>query len=57
MISKIRQLEAVSRKLEPLANDRLHWNSSVQNYEDNFLDDFNQHTTYVVSESMGKEIY
>ncbi len=57
MLSKIRQLEAVSRKLEPLAKDRLHWNTSVQNYADNFLDDFNQHTTYVVSESMGKEIY
>ena len=57
MISKIRQLEAVSRKLEPLAKDRLHWNISVQNYADNFLDDFNQQTTYVVSESMGKEIY
>ena len=57
MLSKIRKLEAVSRKLEPLAKDRLHWNTSVQNYADNFLDDFNQHTTYVVSESMGKEIY
>ena len=57
MLSKIRQLESVSRKLEPLVKDRLHWNTSVQNYADNFLDDFNQHTTYVVSESMGKEIY
>ena len=57
MISKIRKLEEVSRKLEPLAKDRSHWNTTVQNYADNFLDDFNQHTTYVVSESMGKEIY
>ncbi len=43
--------------MEPLAKDRSHLNTSVQNYADNFLDDFNQHTIYVVSEGMRKEIY
>ena len=57
MIKKIKALEEISQKLEPIGSQRSHWNSTVQNYADNFLDDFNQHTTYVVSETMGKEIY
>ncbi len=57
MVNRIKALEVISQKLEPLGSQRSHWNSTVQNYADNFLDDFNQHTTYVVSETMGKEIY
>ncbi len=57
MIKRIKILEEISQKLEPIGSQRSHWNSTVQNYADNFLDDFNQDTTYVVSETMGKEIY
>jgi len=56
MLSEIKKLEVVSRKLEPLAVNRAHWNKVVQAYADNFLDDFNQHTTFVVSEDLGKRI-
>ncbi|NND79040.1 MAG: aminotransferase class V-fold PLP-dependent enzyme [Maribacter sp.] len=57
MIQKIKALEPISRKLEPMGSQRSYWNAAVQDYADNFLDNFNQHTTYVVSETMGKEIY
>ncbi len=56
MLREIKKLEAVSRKLEPIAANREHWNKTVQAYADNFLDDFNQHTTFVVSEDLGKNI-
>ena len=56
MISEITKLEAVSRKLEPLPVNRAYWNKAVQAYADNFLDDFNQHTTFVVSKDLGKNI-
>lgn len=50
------ELEDISRKLEPVNNKRAHWNTSVQKYADNFLDEFNQNNTFVVSENMGKGI-
>jgi aromatic-L-amino-acid/L-tryptophan decarboxylase len=56
MLDKIRELEEVSRKLEPLSGNRDHWNRAVQRYADTFLDDFNTHTTFVMSEDMGKGI-
>jgi len=56
MLSEIKKLEAVSRKLEPQAGNRAYWNKAVQAYADNFLDGFNQHTTFVVSEDLGKNI-
>ena len=57
MLDRIKQLQQISKQLEPLAEERTKWNKAVQNYADNFLDDFNQKTTYVVSEDMGKAIY
>lgn len=56
MLSKLKKLEDISSKLEPIIKDRAHWNKAVQMYADNFLDDFNQHTTFVVSEDLGKKI-
>ena len=47
MLSKIKKLEAVSRKLEPTDTNRSQWNKAVQEYADDFLDNFNQHTTFV----------
>jgi len=57
MIDRIKALEGISQKLEPISSQRSHWNSTIQDYADSFLDEFNQHNTYVVSENMGKEIY
>jgi len=56
MLNKIQELEEISQKLEPLAVNRAHWNNAVQTYTDNFLDDFNRHTTFVVSKDLGKNI-
>ena len=57
MIDKIKKLQQVSEILEPSTKQRTAWNNAVQEYADYFLDDFNQQTTYVVSEEMGKGIY
>ena len=56
MLKKIRALEAISKKLDPHSQDRTHWNMAVQGYVDNFLDDFNQHTTFQPSKNMGKDL-
>lgn len=57
MLDRLKQLEQISRKLEPLALERNHWNKAVQQYADKFLDDFNRTTTFVISEEMGRGIY
>ncbi|MBT8185857.1 MAG: amino acid decarboxylase, partial [Eudoraea sp.] len=57
MLDRLKQLEQISRKLEPLPSERNHWNNAVQKYADNFLDNFNPSTTFVVSEEMGRAIY
>lgn len=56
MLSKLKELEVIFAKLEPIIEDRDHWNKAVQSYADDFLDDFNQHTTFVVTEDLGKKI-
>lgn len=56
MLDKIKQLQKISEKLEPLAEERMQWNKAVQKYADNFLDDFNQKNTFVVSEELGMAI-
>ncbi len=56
MLEKIKALEAISSQLEPSTEQRKQWNAAVQNYADQFLDDFNTHTSYVVSKDMGKPI-
>ena len=57
MLNKIKHLEQIAEKLEPLATERSNWNKAVQKYADNFLDDFNQKNTFVVSKEMGSAIY
>lgn len=57
MIDRIKQLEQISRKLEPLPSQRSQWNKAVQEYADKFLDEFNPNTTFVISEEMGRAIY
>ena len=56
MLDKLKKLERLSERLEPLASERDHWNKAVQEYADRFLDDFNRNTTFVVSEEMGSAI-
>ncbi|MEX0290806.1 MAG: aspartate aminotransferase family protein [Flavobacteriaceae bacterium] len=56
MLDKIAELEQLSRKLEPLALERDHWNKAAQGYADQFLDDFNPKHTFVISEDMGRDI-
>lgn len=57
MIKEIKRLARTAQTLEPSRNQRAHWNQAVQDHASNFLDDFNTHTTYQVSETMGKELY
>ena len=56
MLNEIKKLEEISCKLEPVGDNRAHWNNTVQAYADDFLDNFNQNNTYVMSEDMGKGI-
>lgn len=56
MTEEIKVLEQQARQLEPLTEQRQHWNQSVQAHADHFLDQFNPNHTYVVSEDMGETI-
>ncbi len=56
MLETIQQLEAIAKRLEPLPENRAEWNKEVQKYADNFLDNFNKHTTFVVSKDLGKPL-
>lgn len=56
MLKKLKELELISSKLEPIIEDRDHWNKAVQSYADDFLDNFNQNNAFVVSEDLGKKI-
>jgi glutamate/tyrosine decarboxylase-like PLP-dependent enzyme len=56
MLEEIKALEAKANKLEPLPSQRKEWNKAVQEYADTFLDEFNPNTTFVVNDSLGKEI-
>ncbi len=57
MLERLRELEELSRKLEPSPGERSLWNKSVERYADRFLDEFNQDHTFVQSEEMGSKIY
>ncbi|MCB0638985.1 MAG: amino acid decarboxylase, partial [Lewinella sp.] len=56
MLNKIRKLAAISRQLEPDPAQRTNWQQALHAHTANFLDDFNQHTTFVVSEDLGAGI-
>jgi glutamate/tyrosine decarboxylase-like PLP-dependent enzyme len=57
MIDKIKKLQRQSEKLEPSTSERAAWNKAVQEYADDFLDNFNPGTTFVVSEELGRGIF
>jgi len=57
MIQDIQALESIAQRLEPTTTLRTDWNHAVQAHADQFLDHFNQKTTYQVSETMGAGLY
>lgn len=57
MINEIKVLEKTAQTLEPTRTIRTDWNAAVKAHADEFLDNFNTHTTYQVSKSMGAELY
>ena len=57
MIKKIKELEKLSRLLDPGANQRKSWNSEVLNYSDTFINKLETSKAFFSSEKNGKDIY
>ena len=57
MISKIKELEKISRLLDPGTNQRNKWNSEVLNYSDAFINKLETSKAFLSSEENGKGIY
>ena len=53
MLDKIKQLEAISRKLEPSASQRADMQKHVLGYTENFLDHIYELPAYVMTETKG----
>lgn len=56
-IQRIKALEAISRKLEPNAAERLENGTKVMEYAEGFLNNVNDLKAYVTNEDMGKGLY
>jgi len=56
MKDQITALETLSKTLEPLSSERAHWNQSVIQHTDKFLDEFNPEHTFVEDETLGSGI-
>jgi len=57
MIDKIRELEKLSRLLEPKTSQRKKWNSEVLDYSNTFINNLDTSKAFIKSEENGKEIY
>ena len=57
MIDKIKELEKLSRLLDPQQNQRDNWNNEVLNYSNNLINNVDSAKAYNFSEENGKEIY
>ncbi|WP_418604382.1 pyridoxal phosphate-dependent decarboxylase family protein [Hwangdonia sp.] len=57
MIDKIRELEKLSRLLDPKASQRAKWNSEVLDYANTFLNNLDTSKAFIQSEENGKAIY
>jgi hypothetical protein len=57
MINKIRELEKLSRLLEPKASDRKKWNSEVINYSNTFINNLDVSKAFIKSKENSKDIY
>ena len=57
MIEKIKELEKISRLLDPKQNQRAEWNTAVLNYADTFIEALDTARAYRPSDTNGKDIY
>lgn len=57
MINKIKELEKISRLLDPPQSQRDEWNSMVLNYSNTFINKLDTAKAYYHSEENGKDIY
>lgn len=57
MINKIRELEKVSKLLDPDMSQRDKWNSEVLNYSNAFINKLDTSKAFFSSEENGKDIY
>lgn len=57
MREKIKNLEKVSRLLDPNIQTRAEWNSEVLKYADDFINDLDKAKAYQISETNGQGIY
>ncbi|MET7029919.1 pyridoxal phosphate-dependent decarboxylase family protein [Sediminicola luteus] len=57
MMNKIKELEKLSRLLDPKASQREKWNSEVLGYSNTFINNLETSKAYIKSEENGKEIY
>jgi len=56
MIEKIKELEKISRQLEPASEQRTQWNTALHNYAEKFLEHNETVPTYITTEDKGKGI-
>tara|TARA_R110001583_G_scaffold138601_1_gene290353 strand:- start:205949 stop:207391 length:1443 start_codon:yes stop_codon:yes gene_type:complete len=57
MINKIKELEKLSKLLDPKENQREKWNSEVLDYSNKFINNLDTSKAYIKSEDNGKGIY
>lgn len=57
MINKIKQLEKLSRLLDPKESTREKWNSEVLDYSNTFINNLDTSKAFIQSQNNGKEIY
>ena len=57
MINKIKELEKLSRLLDPKESIREKWNSEVLDYSNKFINNLNTSKAFIKSEENGKGIY
>ncbi len=57
ILAKLKELESVSRKLDPTPEERKSWREAVSDYSDVFLDNIESIKAYIISEDRGRAIY
>ncbi|MEN8139567.1 MAG: aminotransferase class V-fold PLP-dependent enzyme [Bacteroidota bacterium] len=57
MIDKIKELEKLSKLLDPIQKQRDEWNTQVLNYSNTFINKLDTGKAYYYSENGGKDIY
>ena len=57
MINKIKQLEKLSRLLDPKESQRKKWNAEVLDYSNTFINNLDASKAFIKSKENGKEIY